>query len=101
MFSSMASLRQLLYLPMAEYWPRFTATPSAATRSPSGNCRTGRAAKLRTTLAVSRSTVSISTSRRTERRLTELVTQLLEAREERLLLRLKAQLARLDLLVLD
>jgi DNA replication protein DnaC len=34
-------------------------------------------------------------------RVTELVTQLLEAREERLLLRLKAQLARLDLLVLD
>jgi DNA replication protein DnaC len=32
---------------------------------------------------------------------TELVTQLLEAREERVLLRLKAQLARLDLLVLD
>ena len=34
-------------------------------------------------------------------RVTELVTQLLEAREERILLRLKAQLARLDLLVLD
>jgi DNA replication protein DnaC len=34
-------------------------------------------------------------------RVTELVTQLLEAREERLLLRLKSQLARLDLLVLD
>ena len=34
-------------------------------------------------------------------RVTELVTQLLEAREERVLLRLKAQLARLDLLVLD
>lgn len=34
-------------------------------------------------------------------RVTELVTQLLEAREERLLLRLKAQLARLDVLVLD
>jgi DNA replication protein DnaC len=34
-------------------------------------------------------------------RVTELVTQLLEAREERLLMRLKAQLARLDLLVLD
>lgn len=34
-------------------------------------------------------------------RVTELVTQLLEAREERLLLRLKGQLARLDLLVLD
>jgi DNA replication protein DnaC len=34
-------------------------------------------------------------------RVTELVTQLLEAREERMLLRLKAQLARLDLLVLD
>jgi DNA replication protein DnaC len=34
-------------------------------------------------------------------RVTELITQLLEAREERLLLRLKAQLARLDLLVLD
>jgi DNA replication protein DnaC len=34
-------------------------------------------------------------------RVTELVTQLLEAREERLLLRLKTQLARLDLLVLD
>lgn len=33
--------------------------------------------------------------------MTELVTQLLEAREERMLLRLKAQLARLDLLVLD
>ena len=33
--------------------------------------------------------------------MTELVTQLLEAREERVLLRLKAQLARLDLLVLD
>lgn len=34
-------------------------------------------------------------------RVTELVTQLLEAREERLLMRLKSQLARLDLLVLD
>jgi hypothetical protein len=34
-------------------------------------------------------------------RVTELVTQLLAAREERALLRLKAQLARLDLLVLD
>lgn len=34
-------------------------------------------------------------------RVTELVTQLLEAREERLLLRLKGQLSRLDLLVLD
>jgi DNA replication protein DnaC len=34
-------------------------------------------------------------------RVTELVTQLLEAREERLLLRLKGQLGRLDLLVLD
>ena len=34
-------------------------------------------------------------------RVTELVTQLLEAREERLLMRLKGQLARLDLLVLD
>ena len=34
-------------------------------------------------------------------RVTELVTQLLEAREERQLLRLKSQLARLDLLVLD
>ena len=34
-------------------------------------------------------------------RVTELVTTLLEAREERLLLRLKAQLAKLDLLVLD
>jgi DNA replication protein DnaC len=34
-------------------------------------------------------------------RVTELVTQLLEAREDRLLMRLKAQLARLDLLVLD
>jgi DNA replication protein DnaC len=34
-------------------------------------------------------------------RVTELVTQLLEAREERVLLRLKSQLARLDLLVLD
>lgn len=34
-------------------------------------------------------------------RVTELVTHLLEAREERLLLRLKAQLAKLDLLVLD
>jgi DNA replication protein DnaC len=34
-------------------------------------------------------------------RVTELVTQLLEAREERSLLRLKTQLARLDLLVLD
>jgi DNA replication protein DnaC len=34
-------------------------------------------------------------------RVTELVTQLLEAREERLLMRWKAQLARLDLLVLD
>lgn len=33
-------------------------------------------------------------------RVTELVTQLLEAREERLLLRLRSQLARLDLLVL-
>jgi DNA replication protein DnaC len=34
-------------------------------------------------------------------RVTELVTHLLEAREERLLLRFKAQLARMDLLVLD
>lgn len=34
-------------------------------------------------------------------RVTELVTQLLEAREERLLMRLKAHLGRLDLLVLD
>ena len=34
-------------------------------------------------------------------RVTELVTQLLEAREERLLLRMKSQLTRLDLLVLD
>ena len=34
-------------------------------------------------------------------RVTELVTQLLEAREERVLVRLKSQLARLDLLVLD
>jgi DNA replication protein DnaC len=34
-------------------------------------------------------------------RVTELVTQLLEAREERVLSRLQAQLARLDLLVLD
>ena len=34
-------------------------------------------------------------------RVTELVTLLLEAREERLLVRMKAQLARLDLLVLD
>ena len=34
-------------------------------------------------------------------RVIELVTHLLEAREERLLLRLKAQLAKLDLLVLD
>src|SRR5262249_19704208 len=34
-------------------------------------------------------------------RVTELITQLLEAREERVLRRLKAQLARLDLLVLD
>ena len=34
-------------------------------------------------------------------RVTELITQLLEAGEERVLLRLKAQLARLDLLVLD
>ena len=34
-------------------------------------------------------------------RVTELITQLLEAREERVLLRLKAQLAKLDLLVLD
>jgi len=34
-------------------------------------------------------------------RVTELVTQLLEAREERMLLRLKTQLSRLDLLVLD
>src|SRR4029077_11736051 len=33
--------------------------------------------------------------------MTELVTQLLEAREERVLLRLRSQLARLDLLVLD
>jgi DNA replication protein DnaC len=32
---------------------------------------------------------------------TELVTQLMEAREERQLLRMKAQLAKLDLLVLD
>ena len=34
-------------------------------------------------------------------RVTELVTQLMEAREERQLLRLKASLAKLDLLVLD
>ena len=34
-------------------------------------------------------------------RVTELITQLLEAREERVLLRLKAQLAKLDLLILD
>lgn len=34
-------------------------------------------------------------------RVTELVTQLMEAREERQLLRMKAQLARLDLIVLD
>ena len=34
-------------------------------------------------------------------RVTELITQLLEAREERQLMRLKAQLARLDLLILD
>ena len=34
-------------------------------------------------------------------RVTELITQLLEAREERVLLRLKNQLAKLDLLVLD
>ena len=34
-------------------------------------------------------------------RVTELVTQLMEAREERQLLRMKAQLAKLDLLVLD
>lgn len=34
-------------------------------------------------------------------RVTELITQLLESREERVLLRLKAQLAKLDLLILD
>jgi len=34
-------------------------------------------------------------------RVTELITQLIEAREERLLLRLKNQLAKLDLLILD
>ena len=34
-------------------------------------------------------------------RVTELITQLLEAREERELLRLKKQLAKLDLLILD
>lgn len=34
-------------------------------------------------------------------RVTELVTQLMEAREERQLLRMKSQLAKLDLLVLD
>ncbi|HWB14051.1 MAG TPA: ATP-binding protein [Pirellulales bacterium] len=34
-------------------------------------------------------------------RITELVTQLMEAREERQLLRMKAQLARLDVIVLD
>ncbi len=34
-------------------------------------------------------------------RVTELITELLEAREERTLLRLKKQLARLDLLILD
>ena len=34
-------------------------------------------------------------------RVTELITQLMEAREERVLLRLKTQLAKLDLLVLD
>ncbi|MFT5325050.1 MAG: DNA replication protein DnaC [Planctomycetaceae bacterium] len=34
-------------------------------------------------------------------RVTELITQLMEAREERVLLRLKAQLAKLDLLILD
>ena len=34
-------------------------------------------------------------------RVTELITQLLEAREERVLLRLKSQLAKLDLLILD
>ncbi|HWB11456.1 MAG TPA: ATP-binding protein [Pirellulales bacterium] len=34
-------------------------------------------------------------------RVTELVTQLMEAREERQLLRMKAQLARLDVIVLD
>ena len=34
-------------------------------------------------------------------RVTELITQLLEAREERMLLRLKSQLSKLDLLILD
>ena len=34
-------------------------------------------------------------------RVTELITQLMEAREERLLLRMKSQLAKLDLLILD
>jgi DNA replication protein DnaC len=34
-------------------------------------------------------------------RVTELITQLMEAAEERVLLRLKAQLAKLDLLILD
>ena len=34
-------------------------------------------------------------------RVTELITQLLEAHEERVLLRLKAQLAKIDLLILD
>jgi DNA replication protein DnaC len=34
-------------------------------------------------------------------RVTELVTQLMEAREERQLLRMKAQLSRLDMIVLD
>jgi len=34
-------------------------------------------------------------------RVTELITQLMEAREERLLLRMKTQLAKLDLLILD
>jgi DNA replication protein DnaC len=34
-------------------------------------------------------------------RVTELITQLMEAREERVLLRLKAQLAKIDLLILD
>ncbi len=35
------------------------------------------------------------------RRLTELITQLMEAREERQLMRMKTQLAKLDLLILD
>jgi DNA replication protein DnaC len=34
-------------------------------------------------------------------RVTELITQLMEAREERQLMRMKAQLAKLDLLILD